>query len=210
MCTENLMVQNTVLQVAYEGSISESISHSPIIKCVSIQSIVLVSKPLSAVICISLLIATLLALKVCFINWWLWLLFDWHSACPKVDLIWIGKKNQGDSCSEDSPVRTPSSLCACVYGWDSSIQMCVTSIYEHMTPCLTSCQHPLACACVEACNSLLPAILKVQRCHIMFSTSMHLPLISTPCWTTSQTSTVIHVHFHLHTHQKHIPHGTSC
>lgn len=86
-----------------------------------------------------------------------WPMCDWQVACPKVDPGGIGKKNQGDSCSKDlSPVWSLFALlCAYVCGHESYVWMSLVSIYERLTLCLPSCQQPLACVCVEACNWLL-------------------------------------------------------
>lgn len=108
-----------------------------------------------------------------------WSRWDWEEE-PRRQLQWR-LKSSWDSL--------PSLLC----GHELYVQMCVASIYELLTCVWPQCQHPLPCICVEACNSLLLVLLKVQRCHILFSASLPFkPLIFTPCWPASDTSTIMY------------------
>ena len=130
--------------------------------------------------------------RVCFITRWLRLLCDWRTACLKADPGGIGEEEPRRQLQwrlKSSCDSLPSLFC----GHEIYVQMCVASIYELLTCVWPQCQHPLPCVCVEACNSLLLVLLKVQGCHILFSASLPFkPLLFTPCWPASDTGTIMY------------------
>lgn len=109
----------------------------------------------------------------------------------------LRRRTRRDSCSDDlrleSSLDPLHSLCMCVWTWIISPNVCCIYLWTSDPVCDLTPTPPVACVCVEACNSLLLSLLKVQRCCILFSASLHSQLvIFTPCWPTSHTSTITH------------------
>lgn len=86
----------------------------------------------------------------------------WLTDCLKVAPRGEGgaaTKKHRDSCL---PLLA---LNKCVCGHVCPNGSCIASIYETLTPQVTSCQHPLAWACVEACGSFLLSPSIHLRCN---------------------------------------------
>lgn len=81
----------------------------------------------------------------------------------------------GRRTEETAAVKSSLDFPVCVEM--NHMSMCVAFIFEHLTPCLTPCQHPLPCVCVEACNSLLQICSKFRA-----AISCFLPLCPISLW----------------------------